>query len=146
MLECQDRRWHQYGCLFAVHYRLERRSHRNLCFAEAHIATNKPVHGRGIFHVFFDIGGGFALIRCVLINKAGFQFRLHIIIRGKGKPTLCLALRIEFYQVKSNFLDFGFGLFFQLIPGVTSQFVGLGLSSFFARIFRDLMQGVDIDI
>ncbi len=91
--------------------------------------------GAGRFHIFFHIGRGPALVGSIFINKRSFQFRLEIIIRRKSKSLLGLAGRIEFDQVKSNFLNAGFCFFFQFLPGITAEFTYFRNTSFPARIF-----------
>ena len=62
MLAGQQRRRRQDGRLRPVLHRLEHGAHRHLRLAEAHVATDQPVHRPRLFHVRLDVGDGLQLV------------------------------------------------------------------------------------
>ena len=134
MLERQDGGGHQYGRLFAVATAFEGCPYGDLRFSKTHVTAYQPVHRRWRFHILLYISGGLALIGRIFINKGSFQLGLHVIIRRMLKTLLGFSLGIQRNEIKGNFLNLRFGLFFQLVPGITTQFIYLGYASFLAGI------------
>ena len=69
MLVGEDGGRHEHRHLALALHRLERGADRDLGLAVSDVAHEEPVHGTRPFHVTFDVGGGGALVGCVLEEK-----------------------------------------------------------------------------
>ena len=101
----EQSRGYEHGDLFAVLYRLECGTYGDLGFAEAHVAGDEAVHGDFFLHVFLHLVDGGELVGSLVVGEGLFQLSLPGGICGEGVATRCLACRIEFHQVGSDFLD-----------------------------------------
>ena len=146
MLESQDGGWDQDSGLLAIAGRLEGRPNSDLGFAKPHIAADQSVHGVSLLHIRFDGFGGFALIGGVFVQKRRFQLVLQVIIRGKCMAPGSFSTSVQFNQILGDVLDLGLGFGFEFIPRIGSQFVNFGRGSVFARIARNLVQGMNANI
>ena len=145
MLEGQHRGGHQDGHLLVVAHGLERRAHRQLGLAEAHVAAHKAVHGRVLLHVGLDGLGGLVLVGRVFVEERRLELVLHERVGRKGEAGLSLALGIERNQVAGNVLDLVLGLLLELAPGRRPQLADGGLHAVLAPIFADAVERVDAD-
>ncbi len=76
MLIGENCRRSQYGDLFAIHHRLERRTHRNLGLAVSDIADYQPIHRDRRFHVALNVVNRSGLIDGQIERKRVFEFVL----------------------------------------------------------------------
>ena len=105
MLLREQGRGYEHGNLFAVLHRLERGTYGNLGFAEAHIAGDEAVHGDFLLHVLLYLVDGGELVGSLVVGEGLFQLTLPGGVCGEGVTARCLACRVEFHQVGSDFLD-----------------------------------------
>ena len=89
MLQCKDRGGYEYGHLLAIAHRLERGADRDLRFTEADIAAHESVHRCGLLHVALHIDGRRFLIGCVLVDEAGLEFVLQVVVRLEREAREC---------------------------------------------------------
>ena len=67
---------YQYCHLFAIRYRFECRTYGDLCFAEAYIATNEPIHGSRLLHILLHGLHSLELVGRLFVDKGGLQLML----------------------------------------------------------------------
>ena len=79
----------QNGALFAPHDALEGRPQGHLRLAHAHVAAEQAVHGVGLFHIFFDLGGGIQLVVGLVVLKAGLKIALPVAV---GRESVAFGL------------------------------------------------------
>ena len=51
----EQRRWHEHRDLLVVLHGFERRTHRDLGLAEAHVTRDEAIHGNRLLHVALDV-------------------------------------------------------------------------------------------
>jgi hypothetical protein len=98
VLEGQDGGRRQNGHLLAVHHRLECRPRGDLGLAVAHVAAEKPVHGRWGLHVALDVGDGRLLVRRQLVLERVLELLLPVRVGAERVPRDGLARGIELEQ------------------------------------------------
>ena len=146
VLKSQDSRRNQYSDLLAIIHGFKGGTDGDFGLSESNIPTDKTVHRPLAFHVFFDIQGGFFLIRGVFKQKGGFQFVLQIGIRGVLMAFAQSSFGVDLNEVKGNFLNPGLGLLFQFFPGGRTKLEELRRGAVLAVVLADFMKRVDTDI
>ncbi len=137
---------HQYRHLLAITNSFKGSTYGNFRLTESHIATNKPVHRKIGFHIFFNIIGSFQLVGGVFVNKRSFQLGLHIIIGRKSVTLSRFTFGIKFGKVDHQFLHTAFCSLFHFVPCIASDAIQYRRSTVFAHIFRNAMKGMYADI
>ena len=94
----------QDGALFAPHHALEGGPESHFGFAHPHVAAEQPVHGPGVLHVVFDLGGGGQLVLGLVVLKPGLKVLLPLAIRREGKALGLLAPGVELNQFLGHLL------------------------------------------
>ena len=112
----EQRGGHQHGNLGAVLHGLERRPHRDLGLAVAHIAHHHAIHRRGLLHVPLDL-----LDRTELIDGLGERERvLHLPlprgVRPERAPGRGLPLGVELDELGGDLADGLAGLALGVLP------------------------------
>ena len=106
----------QNGYLFIIGNGFESRTYRYLGFSKSYISADQTIHRTVTFHIRLDINRRLALIRCIFINKGCFQLTLQETIGTVRETFFLTTLRIQFYQIAGNILDFTLCTFFQFLP------------------------------
>ena len=146
VLERQHGVWHQHGHLLGVAAGLEGGTDGHFGLAEAHVAAYKAVHGGRVFHVVFDVLGGFELVGGVLVEEGGFELLLQVAVGTVGIALRRLALGVEGNEVFGYVFDLFFGFLLEYLPGVAAQAVEGGGGAFLAHIAAYLVKAVDADV
>ena len=80
----------QDGALLAPHHALEGGPQGHLGLADPHVPAQQPVHGPGVLHIVFDLGGGGQLVLGSSYSKRASKSCCHSPSGGKAKPLACL--------------------------------------------------------
>ena len=121
MLQREDGCRHQYSYLLTVAGCFEGSPDGYFRLAEAHVATDQPVHRMQAFHVGLDGFRSYGLVGRIFKHKGRFQLLLHERIGREGKSACLLPFRIEFDQILGDILDFRLGTAFEILPGLAAQ-------------------------
>ena len=105
MLPRKHRGRHKYRDLLAVKHSLERRTQRDLRFAEADIAAKQSVHRGGLLHIRLYLLDAAQLILCFIVVEPLLKLRLPLVIGGECKALCELPLRVQLCQLFSHILD-----------------------------------------
>ena len=89
----------QDGALFAPHHALEGGPQGHLGLADPHVPAEQPVHGPGVLHVVFDLGGGGQLVLGLVVLKTGLEVLLPLAVRGESEAPGLLAAGVELDQL-----------------------------------------------
>ncbi len=122
LLDEQGRR-HEHGNLLAVLDRLERRTHRHLGLAVAHVAADEPVHGDRLLHIGFDFIDGGELVGGLHVVEGVFKLTLPRGVRAEGVPGGGAAGRIQVDELAGDLLDRSAGFRLRLRPVRTAHLV-----------------------
>ena len=95
MLGGQNGGGNQHGHLLSFHDGLERGAQCHFRLAEAYVATEKPVHGKGGFHVGLDLGDGSLLVGGLLVGKGIFELPLPWGVGAEGVAARGLPGGVE---------------------------------------------------
>ena len=145
VLQGKHRCWHKHRHLFVVGSRLHGRTHGNLRFSEAHVATHQAVHWAAALHVGLDFLRDAQLVGRILIGKSRLQFVLHKTVVAEGKTLLFASTGIELDEVAGNVLDFLFGSLLEFVPGPRSETAQMWRFALLAFVFRHLVERMDGD-
>ena len=94
----------QDGALFAPHHALEGGPQGHLGLADPHVPAEQPVHGPGVLHVVFDLGGGGQLVLGLVVLKTGLEVLLPLAVRGESEAPGLLAAGVELDQLLGHLL------------------------------------------
>ena len=114
---------HQNGHLLAVQYGLHGGAKGHFRLAEAHVAAEQPVHGRGAFHILFDLGDAAELIVGFRVFKAVLKLALPWGVGGEGVAGQPLPGGIELNEPCRQILGGGLGLGLGFLPGIAGELV-----------------------
>ena len=121
MLQREHRRRREHGHLLAVHHGLERGAHRDFRLAEAHVAAQQAIHGRGRLHVALDVLDGAGLVGRELVGERELELLLPVRVGRERVPLHGLARGVELEQlvghVAHGLLDARLGL----LPGGAAE-------------------------
>ena len=145
VLHGQNGSWHQHGHLLAVAHGLESRPYGHLGFAKTHVAAHEAVHGVGVFHVGFYVGGGFGLVGCVLVLKRRFEFGLQVVVAAKTKTRGVAAFGVECNEFVGNVFDLLFYPRLFVVPIARPEFTHHDTLAFFARVLGYFVQTMNAD-
>ena len=123
MLLRQNGRRDQDCHLLAVQDALHGRAQRDLRLAEADVAAEQPVHGRGRLHIALDLVDAAQLVVGLRVFKALLKLLLPRRIRCEGKARQPLALGIELDKARSQILGRGLGSGLRLLPLVAAELI-----------------------
>ena len=146
VLQRQDGGGHQHGHLLAVAGGLEGGADGDLGLAEAHVAADQPVHGRAAFQVLLHVQRGLLLVGGVLVDEAGLQLVLQVVVRREGVAGLGLAFGVELDQVEGELLDLLLGALLQVLPRRGAQLAHLGLHALLRGVAAHPVQAVDAHV
>ena len=135
MLLCQYRGGNKQSRLFSVHHRLKGGPQGHFRLSVAHIPAQQSVHGYGFFHIRFDFGNGFQLVRRFFKGEAFLKLALQIRVRSIGIAVGNLPQGIETDQFLRQ-LGYGRGSFgLHALPVGTAHFGQFGRDALAAHIF-----------
>ena len=97
MLHRKNGGWHQHSYLFSFRRRFKSGADGHLRLSKTNVATNQPVHGVRLLHIFLYIFRCPALVWSIFIHERRFQFRLEVTIRAIRKTWCGLSFRIQLY-------------------------------------------------
>ena len=98
----------QDGALLAPHHALEGGPQGHLGLADPHVPAQQPVHGPGVLHIVFDLGGGGQLVLGLVVFKAGLKVLLPLPVGREGEALGLLAPGVQLDQLLGHLLG---GLF-----------------------------------
>ncbi len=143
MLLHEQRGRHEHGHLLAVLHRLERGAHRDLGFAEAHVAADQTVHRHWFLHVRLDLVDGGELVGRLLIRERVLQLLLPRRVRAERKPFVRWRGRVQLDQILGDLMHVLARLGLGGGPVGTAELVEL--RRFGADVFADLVELVGGD-
>ena len=134
MLVSQHGGRYQNRYLFIVRHSFKSSTNCHFCFTKPHVSTNQTIHRTVTFHIRFYIRRCFTLVWCIFVNKRCFQFPLQETIHTELKTFFLTTLRIQFYEVTGNILNFGLSTLFKFLPSSRTQFIQTGSLTIFSFI------------
>jgi len=108
-------------------------AHGDFGFAEAYIAAEELVHGLGLFHGGFELGGGGELILGFGVGEGGFEFGLLGGVGGGGGAVFGLAGGLVFEEAGGEIAGALFGVGAVVAPFAAAEGVETGAG--FAHAF-----------
>jgi hypothetical protein len=108
--------------LLAVVHGFERRPHRQLGLAVAHVAADEPVHRPRPQHVGLDLRQRGQLVRRLTVRERGLELGLPLAVRGECVARLRIAQRLEVDHLAGEVEDGGADLVFAALPTDAAEF------------------------
>ena len=130
MLLGKHRGGNQNRHLLAVHDGLHHGAEGNLGLTEAHVATEKTVHGDGGLHVVLDVRDAAKLVVGLRVGEIVLKFLLPWGVGGESVAGLALPGGVELDQFARHVLRGLAGFGFCLLPCVGADFVQLDIAVF----------------